>query len=158
LMYYHRYLSLFVLEEFPGVVRDTARNIRVLDLCGKYATDESDRIWLEQYRPYITMMNAKASASLLLRDEKTAEAHRVVNDALRSIKKFFIRFGQEQGYKQSNEVRVLRKLRKEISAKLPIDPLDKLNNELQRAIKHERYEDAARLRDEIAKLTATSGQ
>ena len=22
--YYHRYLSLFVLEEFPGVVRDTA--------------------------------------------------------------------------------------------------------------------------------------
>src|SRR5215207_7845539 len=29
-MYYHRYLSLFVLEEFPGVVRDTARNLRVL--------------------------------------------------------------------------------------------------------------------------------
>jgi hypothetical protein len=158
LMYYHRYLSLFVLEEFPGVVRDTARNLRVLDLCGKFASDESDRIWLEQYRPYITMMNAKASASLLLRDEKTQEALRVVNDALRSIKKFFIRFGQEQGYKQSNEVRVLRKLRKEITAKLPVDPLEKLNNELQRAIKHERYEEAARLRDEIARLTATSGQ
>ena len=25
-MYYHRYLSLFVLEDFEGVVRDTARN------------------------------------------------------------------------------------------------------------------------------------
>ena len=34
-MYYHRYLSLFVLEEYPGVVRDTARNLRLLDLCGR---------------------------------------------------------------------------------------------------------------------------
>src|ERR1700683_5378820 len=39
-MYYHRYLSLFVLEDFPGVVRDTARNLRVLDICGKFATHE----------------------------------------------------------------------------------------------------------------------
>src|SRR5262245_31513210 len=39
-MYYHRYLSLFVLEDFNGVVRDTSRNLRVLDLCGKYAVEE----------------------------------------------------------------------------------------------------------------------
>src|SRR5947208_14731973 len=63
-MYYHRYLSLFVLEDFPAVVRDTARNLRVLDLCGKFATDEQDRLVLEQYRPYITMMNARAQPSL----------------------------------------------------------------------------------------------
>src|ERR1700712_4965594 len=28
-MFYHRYLSLFVLEDFAGVVRDTGRNLRV---------------------------------------------------------------------------------------------------------------------------------
>src|SRR5688500_18370962 len=49
-MYYHRYLSLFVLEEFPGVVRDTARNLRVLDWCGKFAVNEQDRLVLERYR------------------------------------------------------------------------------------------------------------
>jgi hypothetical protein len=58
-MYYQRYLSLFVLEEFPGVVRDTARNLRVLDLCSKFAVDEDDKLVLEQYRPYLTMMNAR---------------------------------------------------------------------------------------------------
>src|SRR5688572_7140666 len=47
-MYYHRYLSLFVLEEFVGVVRDTARNLRVLDLCGRYAVHEQDQLVLEQ--------------------------------------------------------------------------------------------------------------
>src|SRR3954449_4968329 len=64
-MYYHRYLSLFVLEEFPAVVRDTARNLRVLDMCERYAVDEQDRLVLEQYRPYITMMNTRAGASIL---------------------------------------------------------------------------------------------
>jgi hypothetical protein len=39
-MYYHRYLSLFVLEEFSGVVRDTQRNLRLMDLCGKYAVTQ----------------------------------------------------------------------------------------------------------------------
>ena len=43
-MYYQRYLSLFVLEEFSGVVRDTSRNLRVLDLCGKFGLDEQDRL------------------------------------------------------------------------------------------------------------------
>src|SRR4249920_1718041 len=36
LMYYHRYLSLFILGDFPSVVRDTARNLRVLDLCNNF--------------------------------------------------------------------------------------------------------------------------
>jgi hypothetical protein len=61
-LYYHRYLSLLVLEDFGGVVRDTSRNLRVLDLCAKFATDEQDRLILEQYRPYIIMMNARAQA------------------------------------------------------------------------------------------------
>ena len=34
LMYYQRYLSFFVLEEYEHVERDTARNLRVLDLSG----------------------------------------------------------------------------------------------------------------------------
>src|SRR5688572_29363669 len=67
-MYYHRYISLFILGDFPGVVRDTSRNLRVLDFCGEYATDESDRFVLEQYRPYIIMMNTRARASLQFKD------------------------------------------------------------------------------------------
>ena len=88
-MYYHRYLSLFVLEDFPGVVRDTARNLRVLDLCGKYAEEEQDRLILEQYRPYILMMNTRAAASILFKDGRYREALGVVEEGLEHMKEFF---------------------------------------------------------------------
>jgi protein-arginine kinase activator protein McsA len=50
---------------------------------------------------------------------------------------------------QSNEVRVLKRFAREIKRKMPVDPLAKLKTELDKAIQAERYEDAARLRDEI---------
>ena len=148
-MYYHRYLSLFVLEEFAGVVRDTDRNLRVLDLCGKYATDEQDRLILEQYRPYITMMNARALASIQMEDKKFAQAIKHVEEGMERIREFYERFGQEEAFAKSNEVRVLKRFSREIQRKLPVDPAERMRRKLERAIREERYEDAARLRDEI---------
>ncbi len=152
-MYYHRYLSLFVLEEFPGVVRDTARNLRVLDLCGEFAVNEQDRLVLEQYRPYITMMHVRARASLLFKEKRYTDALDAVNEGLRSIKEFFARFGQEDAYPRSNEVKVLKKFAREIRRKLPVDPMRRLQTQLERAVKREAYEEAARLRDEIKRKT-----
>lgn len=150
--YYHRYLSLFVLEEFPGVVRDTARNLRVLDLCGKYAEDEQDRLVLEQYRPYITMMYARAQASILFNEHKYPEALEKVEAGLADIREFFARFGQEDAYDDSNEVRVLKKFARDIRRKLPVNPVTRLQRKLEKAVKEERYEEAARLRDKISEM------
>jgi hypothetical protein len=154
-MYYHRYLSLFVLEEFGGVVRDTDRNLRVIEMCGQFAEDEQDQLILEQYRPYITMMNARARASIHFKDEKYAEALKAVDQGLASIKEFFERFGQEEAYAHSNEVRVLKRFAKEIRRKLPVDPMQRLQRKLDKAVKNEEYEEAARLRD---KMTALGGK
>jgi hypothetical protein len=107
-LYYHRYLGLYVLEDYDGVVRDTARNLRVLDFCGRFAADEQDRLVLEQYRPYITMMNTRAAASLHFNDKRYAEALAVVNQGIAAIKDFFEHFGQPEAFGQSNEVKVLR--------------------------------------------------
>jgi hypothetical protein len=159
-MYYQRYLSLFVLEEFPGVVRDTARNLRVLDLCGRYAVDEQDRLWLEQYRPYILMMNARALASMQVKENKLPEALRTVRVALKRIREFFHRFHQAEAFRHSNEVKVLKKFGREIKKRMPIDPLDNLKRQLEKAVEAERYEEAARLRDEIERYQAngTAGE
>jgi hypothetical protein len=151
-MYYHRYLSLFVLEDFPGVVRDTARNLRVLDLCGTYAADESDRLVLEQYRPYITMMNARARASLLFKENRFREALDAVKAGLAEIKDFFQRFGQDDAYAESNEVKVLKRFGREIKRKLPVNPVERLKKQLDRAVKNEEYEEAAKLRDKLLAL------
>jgi hypothetical protein len=155
-MYYQRYLSLFVLEDFAGVARDTARNLRVLDICSKFAEDEQDRLFLEQYRPYITMMNARASASTLLQEGRTNDALRHVRDAMDNIKSFFEDFGQPEAYAQSNEVRVLKRLARDIKRKIPVDPMMKLQNQLERAVKAERYEEAAKLRDEIKRKSGAA--
>src|SRR6185436_1439734 len=126
LMYYHRYLSLFVLGEFLGVARDTARNLRVLDLCGKYASSEQDRLVLEQYRPYIIMMNARALASIEFDENNFRRALAIVKRGLKDIREFFARFGQEDAYTHSNEVKILRRFGREIRRKLPVDPMKQL--------------------------------
>jgi hypothetical protein len=152
-MYYHRYLGLFVLEDFKGVVRDTARNLRVLDMCGKFAVEEQDRLVLEQYRPYIIMMNARAQASIFFKAHEYAKALSSLQSGLSEIKDFFVRFGQEEAYSQSGEVQLLKKLARDIRKKLPVDPLSRLKQQLEKAVKAERYEEAARYRDEIRKMS-----
>ncbi|MCS7033839.1 MAG: UvrB/UvrC motif-containing protein [Phycisphaerae bacterium] len=152
-MYYYRYLSLYVLEDFPGVVRDTERNLRVLDLCSRYAVDEQDRLVLEQYRPYILMMNARASASIFYRENRFKEALALVEEALAQIRQFFSKYGQADAYSYSSEVKVLKRFARQIRKKLPVDPVVKLRSQLDRAVRAEQYEEAARLRDEIKRKT-----
>ena len=154
MMYYWRYLSLFVLEDFSGVVRDTSRNLRVLDLCGKFAVDEQDQLVLEQYRPYIIMMNTRAQASIEASEKRFADALRTIDRGLGDIKEFFEKFAQEDAYAEANEVRVLKRLAREIRKKLPVNPLERLERRLEKAVRDERYEDAAELRDRIASLKA----
>jgi tetratricopeptide (TPR) repeat protein len=151
-MYYHRYLGLFVLEDFSGVVRDTARNLRVLDLCGKFASEEHDRLMLEQFRAYIIMMNTRAAASILQKEGKFTEALDAVKRGLAEIKRFFARFGQDAAYSQSHEVQVLKSFAREIRKHVPVAPKVRLESRLQRALAREDYEEAARLRDQIKLL------
>jgi hypothetical protein len=151
-MYYQRYLSLFVLEEFAGVVRDTARNLQVLDLCGKFGEDEEDRMVLEQYRPYITMMNARAKASIHVKIKRYREALRDIDGGLTLIREFFDKIGRPEAYDGANEVKVLKRFAKAVRKKLPVDPVRRLQKQLDRAVKDERYEAAARFRDKLAAM------
>jgi hypothetical protein len=151
-MYYQRYLSLFVLGEFTGVVSDTARNLRVLDLCGHYAATEQDRLILEQYRPYLVMMHTRAAASIDFQAKRYTAALGIIDNGLREIRDFFSRFGHEGAFNQCSEVKVLKQFARDIRRRLPVDPVQKLQRRLDRAVKEERYEDAARLRDEINEL------
>jgi len=153
-MYYQRHLSLFILEEFTGVVRDTARNLRVLDMCERYAVDEQDRLILEQYRPYILMMNSRARASIQFKAKKYRDALETVQAGLDEIKQFFDKFGQPDALGKSQEARVLRSFAREIRKKLPVDPVEKLRSALSKAVRAERYEEAAKLRDELTRRGA----
>jgi hypothetical protein len=151
-MYYQRYLSLFVIGDFSAVVRDTSRNLRVLDLCGKYAADEQDKLVLEQYRPYIIMMRTRASATMLAREQKLHQALDLVREGLAQIRDFFEKFGHAEAFDQCEEARVLKRFGREIKKKLPVGELERLQRRLKKALAGEQYEIAAQLRDQITAL------
>ena len=87
--YYHRYLSLFQLRDFQNVVRDTERNLEMLDFVSEHATDEDSKWTLEQFRPYVIMMNTRARASLELKDANTGEAVKLIEAGKAKIETFY---------------------------------------------------------------------
>ncbi len=89
LQYYHRYVSLFELEDYQRVQRDTARNLQVLDLIKEYAEDQDGTISIERYRPYITMMNARAKAFIYMENDNYGEAISHINEAIDTITIFY---------------------------------------------------------------------
>ena len=155
-MYYQRYLSMFVLNDFTAVVRDTGRNLRVLDMCSKFSVNEQDRVLLEQYRPYIIMMNTRAEASMMIEQKKLHQALDSVRHGLAQIRDFFDRFNHPEAYERCEEVKVLKRFAREVKRKLPVGQLERLQRRLKKAVQAEQYEEAAKLRDEIAALDETS--
>ncbi len=147
--YYHRYLAKFVLEDFGGVADDTARNLKVLDLCRECAREEPDRLLLEQYRPYLIMMNTRAQAHIALRKGAFKTAMARVKAGLTMIREIMVEADQEEEFEKATEVLILVALHDEIAARLPADPIDQLETELQKALQEERYEDASVLRDRM---------
>ena len=95
----------------------------------------------------------RARASLLFNEKKYAAALRIVKEGTNSIREFFAHFGQEEAFNRSNEVKILKRFARDIRKKLPVNPIDKLKAQLQKAVAREQYEDAARLRDEIRRKT-----
>lgn len=151
-MYYHRYLALYVLEDFEGVLRDTLRNLRLFDFCSLYAKEKSDSLAMEQYRPYLIMMSARAEARIAMGKSQPKAALAAVRKGLEMIRRFYRRFDQENAFAASGEVATLRAMAKDIELRIPVSPTDQLERQLAKALHDERYEEAAQLRDRLREM------
>jgi hypothetical protein len=150
--YYHRYVALLVLEDFEGVIRDTTRNLRVADLCRDYGAEDRDREMLEQVRPYILMMRARAIAGQALKDDVPKAAIAAVDDGLAALREHYENSEQPEEFEQSSEAASLRQMRDALVPKLPVSQKTELRERLHEAIKRENYELAAILRNELRML------
>ncbi len=156
-MYYHRYLAEFVLEDFEAVERDTARNIRLLDFFNAYAVEQFDRMAFEQYRPYMIMMRTRARGQRELGRERPREALAAVRKGMEEVRDFYRRYGEEEMIGASGELSVLESFAKQIRKRIPLDPRERLQRKLDKALAEERYEDAALVRDQIRAMKQSSG-
>ena len=150
--YYHRYVALLVLDDYAGVVRDTTRNLRVLDLCREHAAEDSDKSALEQFRAYIMMMRARAIASQALGDNEPKAAMNAIEEGLDALKSYFDAQGAPEMFDQSPEAEMLRGMREALVPKLPVSQKSELRQRLAQALTQENYELAAILRDELKSL------
>lgn len=149
IQYYHRYLSLFHLGDYEGVVRDTNRNLKVFDLIKKYAEDPKDQFIFEQFRPYILMMNTRAAASLSLKKKNYKKAIHTIRKGIEQLEDFYQDIDPESPIDTSPELNFLNRWLDEIKEKKPVDPIERLKREMDDAVKSENYELAAKLRDQI---------
>jgi len=157
IQYYHRYLSLFQINDFAGVVRDTQRNLELFDFVIGH-TDREELSWsLQQFRPYVLMMNTRARASILLAEGKFPEAMREIQRGRDAIADFFQRSNFPELAAKSSEIAFLDEWLEEVRAKRPLSKLEIMQREMETAIASELYERAAELRDAIKMLkTQTS--
>src|SRR5438270_4047320 len=156
IQYYHRYLSLFQINDFAGVVRDTQRNLDLFDFVSEH-TERDELSWnLQQFRPYVLMMNTRAKASILLAQGKFPEAMTEIERGRDAIYDFFQRSNFPELAAKSSEIAFLNEWLQEVGAKRPLSKLEILQREMQCAIAKELYERAAELRDKIKSLKKQS--
>jgi UvrB/uvrC motif len=152
IQYYHRYLSLFQINEFAGVVRDTQRNLDLFNFVTEH-TDREELSWtMQQFRPYVLMMNTRAKASILLAQGKFAEAMLQIQYGRDAIADFFQRSSAPELAGKSSEIAFLDEWLEEVRAKRPLSKLEIMQREMESAIAGELYERAAELRDAINQL------
>jgi hypothetical protein len=154
IQYYHRYLSLFQINDFAGVVRDTQRNLDLFDFVAEH-TERDELAWtLQQFRPYVLMMNTRAKASIFLGQGNFPKAITEIERGRDKIFDFFQRSNFPELAARSSEINFLNEWLQEVRAKRPLSKIEVMQREMETAVAKELYERAAELRDAIKQLKA----
>jgi hypothetical protein len=154
--YYHRYLSFWHLERYELCARDTRRNLILFKFVRNHAKNDRDRLRFDQWRPYVTMMHSRAVATPFVELGDFPTAVTAIEAGIRDIRQFLDEYGQTERAEECAELTQLVRWRDELAAKNPnvlpapdADPVTTLRRQLAEAVRDERFEEAARLRDEI---------
>lgn len=147
--FYHRYVALFALGRYELVVRDAEHNLAILDLCRDHAAEPSDRDLLEQFRPQIVTMRARAMAEHAVSEQLPKQALAALDRGLDELRAIYHEHERADLFDRSNEAALLRGMRDALVPKLPASQRVELEERLRAAIDAENFELAAILRDEL---------
>lgn len=156
ILFYQRYLILYQMEDWSGVVRDTDRNLEYFDFTQQYAESREDALTLEQYRPYIMRMNAVAKAQILhknFRYDEAVDLLRITLARIRTLEEVPSPVFKMESEKASKH---LSQMIEEFEKTRPENELERLQRLKVEAVRREDFETAARLRDQIQLLESGS--
>ncbi len=152
IQYHHRYICLFQLEDYDGVIRDTERNLEAFDFVQHYSESDEMAWALQQFRPQLLMMRVRARGAVALKQNNFKEVIKIIEEGLEEIRSFYREHSRSDLLDQSGEIVSLEAWLQEITAKRPLTEREKLETALDEAVKAENYEKAAKVRDALRNL------
>jgi len=155
LQYHHRYICLLQLEDYPGVLRDTERNLSLLEFVEEHAQNDEVAWSLHQFFPQILLMHLRGSAALALQESDYPGAISRIRDGIEELREFYHHHGRTEQAEQSAELQSLEHWIGEIESKRPRSKREQLELALDEAVKREDYEKAAQVRDELRNLKSS---
>ncbi|MEE2659781.1 MAG: UvrB/UvrC motif-containing protein [Candidatus Latescibacterota bacterium] len=149
--YYQRYLALFYLEDYQGVVQDTTHNLDIFDLVQRHADSDEIKWYFEQYFPHAVMMRARARAMQALKTDNYVAAMHHVREGIGTIEDFLSQWEGEGEVVDDDfpELTFLRDWIEELEQERPLSDREQLERDLTVAVEAENFEEAARLRDKL---------
>ena len=128
----------------------------------EHAKNERDRLRFDQWRPYVIMMHARAVATPFVELADLPTAITAIDAGIREIRQFLDEYGQAERAEECGELVQLTRWRDELAEKSPAalpspatDGVSGLRRRLAEAVRDERYEEAAQLRDELRRTSAS---
>jgi hypothetical protein len=160
LQYYHRYMSFWHLKRYDLCALDTARNLRLFDFVRSHASEDRIKVYFDRWRPYVLMIHTRAVATPMVEKKQYAEALKKIEWGIDAIRDFLEDYSQTDRSDECHELANLEQWREELVLKKeraddrqPRSAEQILRQKLKEAVEAERFEEAARLRDEIRKLS-----
>ncbi|MCH8332471.1 UvrB/UvrC motif-containing protein [Candidatus Sumerlaeota bacterium] len=152
IIFYQRYLILYQMEDWEGVVRDTDRNLEYFELTKRYAEHPEDSLAIEQYRPYVMRINSIARSNILWHDRRFDEAIEILQTTAKKIRALSPVDSPIFKLEAEKSVNHLKQLVDELETSRPWTKLEQLRQKKNEAVEKEDFERAAQLRDEIRVL------
>lgn len=160
--YYQRRVCAFLLGDYRRAMRDAEHNLDLMRMLKKFSVDENAVFSHDRYRAFVMMDRARAAAMLAAEKDDIQHALGEIDETIEGITSFYKEYSREDMVGESKEIDVLLALKAELRKdyNIPLttpERIEALRDEQARAIAHEDYEKAARIRDEIERLEEHPG-
>lgn len=145
--FYHRRVCWLRLERYREVVKDVEHALSLMDFCLRHASNEDWIMAHEQYRPFMMFHQTQAAALAQLEEEGAEVAMQGITQGLERIRALFESHDLEDQFEEDELVQRLVQMRESLREEYRVGRT--LHEQLADAVASERYELAARLRDEL---------
>ena len=149
MQFYHRRICWLRLQYYQRAVMDADHTLRLMDISDQMSPDEEWTGSHEQYRPFVLFHRTQAEALAELEENSPEEAVQAINRGLESMRQFFQVHDAEEHFDDDELASRLVDFRESLRDEYAVGKT--LREQLEAAVEEEKYELAARIRDELTR-------